>query len=298
MSAALVASGHELGCHTFSHQPCWRLSAAELDEDLDRNARSSRFALGEKPFVTFAYPYGLASAAAKRLVAARFAAVRHIRKGINAGTIDMAELRANEISADTPAQALNRLIDRCRDRNGWLLLFTHDISETPSPWGCTPALFAELVERAVASGCSVLPVGDAAAAITGTGTTDETGDAAPCGAADRIEMTLRVTLIAFEIPYPPVHGGRLDVWRRMTAMARMGVEIQLIGWRKTPLGEDEETIVRRYVRDVHVLPFLGGMVGAAVRALALARFPLEVTSRLQFGRPWQSLKARSRSART
>jgi peptidoglycan/xylan/chitin deacetylase (PgdA/CDA1 family) len=170
--AALVASGHELGCHTFSHQPCWRLSAAELDEDLDRNARSSRFALGEKRFVTFAYPYGLASAAAKRLVAARFAAVRHIRKGINAGTIDMAELRANEISADTPAQALNRLIDRCRDRNGWLLLFTHDISETPSPWGCTPALFAELVERAVASGCSVLPVGDAAAAITGTGTTE------------------------------------------------------------------------------------------------------------------------------
>ena len=104
-------------------------------------------------------------------------------------------------------------------------------------------------------------------------------------------MTLRVTLVAFEIPYPPVHGGRLDVWRRMTAMARMGVEIQLIGWRKTPLGKDEETIVRRYVRDLHVLPFLGGMVGAAVRALALARFPLEVTSRLQFGRPWQSLKA-------
>ena len=170
--AALVASGHELGCHTFSHQPCWRLSAAELDEDLDRNARSSRFALGEKRFVTFAYPYGLASAAAKRLVATRFAAVRHIRKGLNAGTVDMAELRANEISADTPAQALNRLIDRCRDRNGWLLLFTHDISETPSPWGCTPALFAELVERAVASGCSVLPVGDAAAAITGTGTTE------------------------------------------------------------------------------------------------------------------------------
>ncbi len=165
--SALVASGHELGCHTFSHRPCWRLSDAELDEELDRNARDCRFALGEQPFVTFAYPYGLASAAAKRLVGARFAAVRHIRKGINVGRVDLAELRANEISADTPAQALTRLIDRCRERNGWLLLFTHDISATPSPWGCTPAVFTGLVERAVASGCSVLPVGAAVAAITG-----------------------------------------------------------------------------------------------------------------------------------
>lgn len=180
--SALVASGHELGCHTFSHRPCWRLSDAELEEDLDRNARDCRFALGEQPFVTFAYPYGLASAAAKRLVAARFAAVRHIRKGINAGTVDMAELRANEISADMPAQALNRLIDRCRERRGWLLLFTHDISETPSPWGCTPALFAELVERAVASGCSVLPIGAAVAAITGAAAAHlEAGERHPAG---------------------------------------------------------------------------------------------------------------------
>lgn len=108
-------------------------------------------------------------------------------------------------------------------------------------------------------------------------------------------MTPRVTLIAFEIPYPPVHGGRLDVWRRMTAMARMGVDIQLIGWRKTPLGADEEAIVRRHACDVHVLPFLGGVWGSAVRAVALARFPLEVTSRLQFGRQWDRLKDQVRA---
>lgn len=108
-------------------------------------------------------------------------------------------------------------------------------------------------------------------------------------------MTLRVTLIAFEIPYPPVHGGRLDVWRRMTAMARMGVDIQLIGWRKTPLAADEEAILRRYARDVHVLPFLEGISGSAVRAVALTLYPLEVTSRLRFGRPWERLKAQVRA---
>ena len=169
--AALVASGHELGCHTFSHQPCWRLSEAQLIGDLDRNARLCRLVLGERPLATFAYPFGLASASAKRIVAARFAAVRHIRKGMNVGTIDLAELRANEITAATPLTALTRLIERCRDRKGWLLFFTHDISETPSPWGCMPGVFAKLVEQAVASGCAVLPVGAAAAAMTGPAAT-------------------------------------------------------------------------------------------------------------------------------
>lgn len=101
---------------------------------------------------------------------------------------------------------------------------------------------------------------------------------------------MRVTLVAFEIPYPPDHGGRLDVWRRMAAMARMGVDIQLIGWRKNPLGTAEEAILRRHARVVHVLPFRGGLLGAAVRALALTRVPLEVTSRISFGRSWQQLK--------
>lgn len=103
-------------------------------------------------------------------------------------------------------------------------------------------------------------------------------------------MTLRVTIVAFEIPYPPVHGGRLDVWRRMKAMARMGVEIQLIGWSKELPRAEEEAALHQHARLVHRLPFRGGLMGTALRALALTRFPLEVTSRLCLGQSWQRLK--------
>lgn len=164
---ALVQSGHELGCHTFSHLPWRRFSEGQFVADLDRNARSCRLILGGAPFATFAYPFGFVSASAKCIVARRFAAARHIRKGVNLGTVDLAQLRANEINAATPMTAHTKLIERCRDQKGWLLFFTHDISERPSPWGCAPWVLAELVEQALASGCAVLPVGAAAAAVAG-----------------------------------------------------------------------------------------------------------------------------------
>lgn len=44
----------------------------------------------------------------------------------------------------------------------------------------------------------------------------------------------RLTLIAQEIPYPPTHGGRVDMWRRMQAFARAGVKLQLIYWSEQP----------------------------------------------------------------
>lgn len=40
----------------------------------------------------------------------------------------------------------------------------------------------------------------------------------------------RLTVVAQEIPYPPTHGGRVDMWRRLEAFVRAGVRTQLIYW--------------------------------------------------------------------
>ena len=34
------------------------------------------------------------------------------------------------------------LIGDCARRGGWLIFYTHDVTPTPSPWGCSPGLFA------------------------------------------------------------------------------------------------------------------------------------------------------------
>ena len=41
---------------------------------------------------------------------------------------------------------------------GWLILATHDVSETPTRYGCTPRFFEQVAHLALESGADVLPV--------------------------------------------------------------------------------------------------------------------------------------------
>lgn len=44
----------------------------------------------------------------------------------------------------------------------------------------------------------------------------------------------KLVVVAQEIPYPPIHGGRVDVWRRLQAFARAGIRVQLLAWAADP----------------------------------------------------------------
>jgi len=49
----------------------------------------------------------------------------------------------------------------------------------------------------------------------------------------------RLLVVYHELPYPINHGGRLDVWRRLEALATEGVKIHLVAWKNEHLGEVE-----------------------------------------------------------
>ena len=51
---------------------------------------------------------------------------------------------------------------RAKDHNGWVIFFTHDVSDDPSPYGTTPSELAMLVDEALANQIEVLPVKSAA----------------------------------------------------------------------------------------------------------------------------------------
>jgi len=69
---ALHAAGHEVGCHTFGHDSVLRLDGPALADSLDRNARWVAERLDGYRMTTFAYPFGDASLAAKRVLRDRF----------------------------------------------------------------------------------------------------------------------------------------------------------------------------------------------------------------------------------
>lgn len=155
----LAARGHELGCHSFAHHDLRHVGTDALAEDLARNA-DYLDAIDPRPARrNFAYPYNSGSFAKRALLARSFRSCRAGGEGINRGPADPAFLRAVEIRQ--PQQhvlGLARWIDALVADPGWLIFFTHDVSQQPTPHGCKPPSFHLLVGYAIARGCRVLTV--------------------------------------------------------------------------------------------------------------------------------------------
>lgn len=169
---ALAAAGHEIGCHTWSHRKLRQMSPPELASDLDRNRDFLDSIDGGKAQRSFAFPYIMAWPPAQRTLAARYATTRGGLQGINRIGTDPhflwgAEIRANYDLEDR----LLPWIDDVLANPGWLIFFTHDVSDSPTLYGCKPSTLERLVAESLQRGCRVMPVAAAAAAL---------GIAGPC----------------------------------------------------------------------------------------------------------------------
>ena len=159
---AVVAAGHEIGCHTFSHRSSPEIGPYALAQDLDRNRAFLEGVLGASFVETFAYPYGDASPRTKALASRRFHASRGIRAGVNGRVVDMGQLRAVPLEIrNWTAERVERQVEAARRTNGWVVFFSHDVSETPSPYGATPAMLEHALEAVRAAGIDILTVRDA-----------------------------------------------------------------------------------------------------------------------------------------
>jgi peptidoglycan/xylan/chitin deacetylase (PgdA/CDA1 family) len=155
----IIAAGHEIGCHTFSHAKGPAIGTGALMDDVDRNAAFVRDVLGDYVLSSFAYPYGEASPRTKRLFGDRFPTSRGIRKGVNAGWIDLSQLKAVGVEQWwwTP-EYIQAAVRKAKQETGWLILFTHDVSDTPSPYGATPKMLEHALEALQAADIEILPV--------------------------------------------------------------------------------------------------------------------------------------------
>lgn len=156
---ALFAQGHELGCHTFGHYDSWKTETGIFEDSIIENKRALSELCPEASFKTFSYPIQPPRIRTKRKVARHFACCRGGGQTFNAGTADLNYLFSYflEKSRGYPAEVKN-LIERNRQDRGWLIFSTHDISKDPTPFGCTPDYFEDIVQCAVASGARILPV--------------------------------------------------------------------------------------------------------------------------------------------
>ena len=110
----------------------------------------------------FAYPFGYGSFARKYQLKKEFQTCRSIVPGVNADSVDLQFLRAIPlIDRDMDRCEIDRAFDEAQTNNGWLIFYGHDVTDRPSPYGCSPALLAHALAAASRRNIPVLTMAEA-----------------------------------------------------------------------------------------------------------------------------------------
>lgn len=155
--ARLVASGHEIGCHTSHHADCARRDIFSTLEDLARN-RDALMAMGAPALRAHAYPYGETSGELKDNLPPRFLSARGILPGLNVGRSDLAQLHAYPLFGQGGLSRIHDALRQAAKRNAWVIAFTHDVADSPSAWGTRAEDLDDLLRTARKLGFVILPV--------------------------------------------------------------------------------------------------------------------------------------------
>ncbi len=161
--ARLLGAGHEIGCHTYSHLDCARTPIDHVFSDMVRNADALATMGMDTRLISFAYPYGETNHALKAQLPSRFTTARGTTPGLASGQADLAQLRANPMYGPQALRRCLAVLEQARQRTGWVIFFTHDVSPRPSPCGTPTGLLERLCGAAFAGGMEMLPVHEAAA---------------------------------------------------------------------------------------------------------------------------------------
>lgn len=161
---ALAERGHHIGCHSLTHYSLRKGSAEGLYEDALAGKRALEPMVGSSSAEHFSFPYGAVSIRAKTLLRDVFATMRTSAPGINVGRVDLNYLRADNLYSRGPGLDLGRVrrrVQSIRRGGGWLIFFTHGVSDDPGRFDTSSEDFRRTVEIVMESDTPVLPVRDA-----------------------------------------------------------------------------------------------------------------------------------------
>jgi peptidoglycan/xylan/chitin deacetylase (PgdA/CDA1 family) len=162
----LLHDGHELASHTFSHISCRLVSSSKFRMEVEKGRRAIEELTGQSDFGNFAFPFGEVTLGAKKKIGLDVVSSRGIWRGLNSCEVDLNLLRANSLYGDLEkcAQVQELILENERQR-GWLIFYTHDVRDTPSPFGCTPALLKFAVSFATRRNARLATVAEVVAEL-------------------------------------------------------------------------------------------------------------------------------------
>ena len=155
----IIETGNNLGCHTYNHLGAFEQSNTDFEESLVNNQRYLKKLFPELNFSVFSYPKGQVKASTKKITQKYFTCSRGISPGINNHKVDLNLLNGTSIYGEQKTFSKHkRYIDQNLAENGWLIFYTHDLSDKPTRFGTTPALFEKILKYSIEVGSEVLTI--------------------------------------------------------------------------------------------------------------------------------------------
>lgn len=156
-----LAEGHELACHTYGHIHFFAHRAVE--KDIIQNQEAIKTFFPYYRFQNFSYPFGEQTSGARKITKSRFRSARSIEPGLNQGTIDLNNLKTISLYEKVTVieKIKQEILPQLEAEGGWLILYTHDVQEDYSPYGCSPRYFQEALEACISTKIPILTVDEA-----------------------------------------------------------------------------------------------------------------------------------------
>ena len=153
-------AGHEIGNHTFSHMDARRVTQDAFLADVLKNEAALR-QINIPQASTFAYPYGEITHQTKKLLSNIFDLSRGIHTPKSTQHFDLNQIASQRLYSGDDFKACSNALKALQDKPGWLIIFTHDVREAPSDYGCTPQEFNFIVNLVKTIGADVMTVAEA-----------------------------------------------------------------------------------------------------------------------------------------
>ncbi len=171
---AAYKNGHEIADHTFSHLDGQQVSLRDFLADIEKN-QAALNAVNIPPSRNFAYPYGCVSPKLKKNIAQKFQLARGVHNpviGRANAPLDTALLPSMRMYHGKAIDDIIGAIKHLKTQPQWLTLFTHDVRDTPSDYGCTVQDIHRIIAVIKDSGADVMPMSAALDHIKSMGEAD------------------------------------------------------------------------------------------------------------------------------
>ena len=152
----IIKANNEIGCHTYNHMGALEQSPKEFENSLVENQKHLEKYFPQVNFEVFAYPKGQITVKTKRIVQKYYKCSRSTQPGINYGNSDFNSLFACKIYGNEKNFLwAKNYIDKNQKVKGWLVFYTHDVSENPSAYGCTPSYLEKVIRYSIETGATI-----------------------------------------------------------------------------------------------------------------------------------------------